>query len=430
MTNKKPFGDKTWKRLDNMANIFPAIEIFQHAPIYRVEISLDRLIDKNILRAAINDVLQRFPYYKVKLGKGIFWAYLEHNKKDVVLQHDTICPCVGINYRKNNHYLFKIKYYSGTIALEIFHALTDGGGAMILLNTLAARYLNLADKNIDIKPDEKYGIWDIDAPVTESEYDDSFYRYFDRKQKALGIKSPAYHFKGTKNKQDIIMYIKATMQSSQILQLSKSYGLTVTEFLTSVYMQSLLNLQAKTKDRRPVRLSVPVNLRRILPSKTMRNFTFFVLGEIFPVKDKQYSFEEIAETVKSQLSKGTGREEIIKAFSGNVNSELNYFVRLLPLKLKLVLLSIIYSRRGENQYSGSLSNLGNVKLPEEMAKHVEGYCCYLSPNSINPTNCGVVSYNNRMNITFVRTVKESDVEKEFFEFLIKKGIKIKVESNY
>ena len=425
MTSQKP-TTKNWMKLDNMANLFPAIELFSAAPIYRVSVTLDRNIDGGILKNAVIDILKRFPYYKVRLKKGLFWLYLEHNPKDPAVTHDGLHPCVGINYKENNDYLFKIKYIDNIIAIEIFHALTDGGGAMIFLKTLTARYLTLCGENIAVNKD--MGIWDINEEVPPEEAVDSFYKYYNKNIKSLGIKSPAYHYRGTKEKQDVINVIKATISGSEFAKCAKKYGLSVTELLTSVYLYSLMNLQKKTGNRRPIRISVPVNLRHIFPSNTMRNFTNFVLCGISP-QSGDYTFEDIAVEVFHSMRRGVLKNNILKSFSGNVSSEKKIIVRILPLRLKMIMLSLIYAFRGENQYSGSMSNLGVVKFPADMENFINEVSCYLAPNSINPTNCGAVCYKDKLIITFTRTIKESHLEKEFFSFLVKQGLKVNIKSS-
>lgn len=416
---------KKWMKLDNMANLFPAIELFSAAPIYRIAISLDRDIDGKILYKAVNDILKRFPYYKVRLRKGLFWSYLEYNQKDAVVSPDGAHPCIGINYRFNNQYLFKVKYFNNNIVLEVFHALTDGGGAMILLKTLAAQYLRLCGESIG--NDKESGIWNIDETPSEEEFKDSFLKYYNKDIKSLGIKSPAYHYKGTREKQDIVHVIKGKLSAKEVLQQAKNYGLSVTEYIASVYIYALFTVQKNTHNKRPIRVSIPVNLRQIFPSSTMRNFTNFVICGIKP-HTGSYTFEEITKEVHHDMRKGVLKNNLLESFSGNVSSEKNIFIRLLPLKLKHIMLSLIYSLKGENQYSGSFSNLGVVKFPQDMQPFVKGLSCYLAPNSINTTNCGAICFGDELIITFTRTVKESVIEKEFFTFLVKQNLKVQIES--
>lgn len=425
MNKQEKISTKRWIKLDNMANLFPAIEMFWPSPIYRISITLDRKIEAEILKNALNKTLNRFPYFKVRLKKGLFWPYLEYNSKEPIIMEDTAYPCVGINYRQNNYYLFKVKYIDCTISLEIFHALTDGGGAIIFLKTLAAQYLRLCGETI--APDKQAGVWDIDEEPGEEEFKDSFIKYYNKKIKSLGIKSPAYHFKGTKERQDVVNVISAKIKREDISRISKEFGVSVTELIAAVYIYALYKVQQSSKNRRPIRIAVPVNLRYFFPSESMRNFTNFIICGINP-QTGEYSFEEILTEVHHTMRRGLIKNNLLKNFSGNVNSEKNFFVRLLPLRIKMIILSLIYSRKGENQYSGSFSNLGVIKFPPDMQNFVKDFKCYLAPNNINTTNCGAVCFEDYINITFTRTVKEQLIEKEFFTFFVKRKINVNIKS--
>ena len=47
----------------------------------------------------------------------------------------------------------------------------------------------------------------------------------------------------------------------------------------------------------------------------------------------------------------------------------------------------------------------------------------------NRVNCASISYGNILNITFAGTIQESDVERDFFRFLVKVGVSVRIESN-
>ena len=44
-------------------------------------------------------------------------------------------------------------------------------------------------------------------------------------------------------------------------------------------------------------------------------------------------------------------------------------------------------------------------------------------------NCAAISFGDIMEITFASTVRESDVEREFFRTLVREGLHVKVTSN-
>jgi hypothetical protein len=129
-----------WYRLDTSANIYPAIESPRDPAVFRVSMRINEKVDEETLSLAAHEIKKRFPYYNVHLHKGLFWNYLEPNDNDIIIWHDTPSPCERLYRRTNNGYLYKIKYYDNNIAVEFFHVLTDGYGAMEYLKCLVHRY--------------------------------------------------------------------------------------------------------------------------------------------------------------------------------------------------------------------------------------------------------------------------------------------------
>ena len=68
-----------WRRLDNSAKIFPVISNKKFSSVFRISATLKEKIQPEILQHAVEVVLNYFISYKVKLKKGFFWYYLEHN---------------------------------------------------------------------------------------------------------------------------------------------------------------------------------------------------------------------------------------------------------------------------------------------------------------------------------------------------------------
>ena len=71
--------------------------------------------------------------------------------------------------------------------------------------------------------------------------------------------------------------------------------MTVTELLCAAMMKAILNLQEKKvpsrRRRRPVKVLVPVNLRGLFPSRSLRNFAQYVTPEADP-RLGEYSLDE------------------------------------------------------------------------------------------------------------------------------------------
>ena len=117
----------SWRKLDNTAKIF-SLDDKRNTSIFRMSALLTEEIDKNILKTAVIKSLEEYPSYKVKIGSGLFWNYLEYNDKDFLIEEENQTPCEHFDFEKNNDYLFKVTYFKNKINLEIFHVLTDSTG--------------------------------------------------------------------------------------------------------------------------------------------------------------------------------------------------------------------------------------------------------------------------------------------------------------
>lgn len=165
---KRPGKGTDWFDLDNSAKIYPAVRTRDWAAMFRVSVTLTEEIQPAVLQQALEDTVRRIPTFRLALHKGVFWFYLDTNKWMPRVEADVNNPCKKINDLENGGYCFRIRVYRRRIALEVFHSITDGTGAMVFLKTLAARYLTLLGH--PIPPGE--GALSCDEPPREEELED------------------------------------------------------------------------------------------------------------------------------------------------------------------------------------------------------------------------------------------------------------------
>ena len=163
-----------WLKLDNAAKIYPAAKTRFWTAVFRLSITLDEKIDPAILQKALNSTIERVPFFNYRLRSGFFWYYLDKQKNIPSVQMDVRNPCSRMLRKSEDHSLFRIRYYENRIALEVFHSLTDGTGAIHFLATLAAEYLQLS-KRIYVEP--KGFVLDTKSLPKKEEWEDSFSVY-------------------------------------------------------------------------------------------------------------------------------------------------------------------------------------------------------------------------------------------------------------
>lgn len=417
---------KKWYRLDNAAKLYPAIKNRRWTAVYRVSIKLTEAVDRELLQRALDATVNRMEVFACTLHAGLFWYYFEKNRAHARVMDDAANPCIRLYTKDSQGYLFRVRAHDRRISLEVFHAVSDGVGGITFIKTLVAEYLRLKGYTIPCT----HGILNCAEPPSPEETEDAFLRYYNKKSVRPWKEGRAYRIPGTPEAGHTLNIINGIMSAEQVRAKAKSLGVSVTEFLVAAYMYALYTVQSKQSPRKtlPIKVSVPVNLRAFFSTNTLRNFSSYVNTEINAAWG-EYTFEEVLHCVHYTLRSQFTAKTLASKMSRNVKSEKNFFVRITPLFLKNRIINVIFSLAGETRMTSTLSNVGRMELPDEMAAHVERFDVMLGAPRHNKINCAVCSYRDMLCICFSSIIKETDVERAFFTFMVKQGLHVKLESN-
>lgn len=413
--------------LDNAAKIYPAAKSKRCPSMFCLSMELTEDIDKEVLASALKNTLHRMPSFSQHLKRGFFWYYFEHHMDVPPICPDINNPCVYLNTKANKGFQFRVSYYNKRISVDFFHVLTDGTGGMSFLKTLVAEYISLKYKTEIPRDREILNCNDI--PCKE-EYEDSFFRYA-KPLKISRKETAAYHIKGTREALGIIHITTGIMSLDGIRTKAKELNATVNEFLAAVLILAIYKIQQAEnhpfRKKQNVKVSIPINLRKRFPSCTLRNFTTYANLGIVPMPES-YTIEEVVGMLKHAMALEASAKMLNAKFSTNVASEKNKFLSAAPLFLKNPIMKLYYTMYGDRYNSTTLSNLGLVVLPDEMAKFVERIGFILGAGT-NPVSCSCVSFENKLCFSITRTIEEPLVEREFFTMLANLGIHVALESN-
>jgi NRPS condensation-like uncharacterized protein len=422
-----PKEQKLWLKLDNAAKIYPAAMRKKWMAMFRFSFSLTENVDLEVLSAALRRVNPRFPSFFVRLKRGLFWFYLDYTNESPGIQSDVANPCARMDLRRNK-FLFRLRCFENRIALEVFHVLSDGTGSLCFFKTLVAEYLRLKYGAV-IPRDES--ILSIDEPPKAAELEDSFLKHAGRVARNHRDAN-AYFVRGAPVPLDTIHITTGLMPLEAVSARAREKKVSITEYLTSVMIMSLDAIQRRSgrPERRlkPVKVAVPVNLRAFFPSETLRNFSYFINVGI-DSHYGEYTLDEIISDVHHFIRLEATKQKLRARIAWNVNTEKNPVLRLVPLFVKNFLMRIVYSRVGDRKTTTTITNMGAVKLPEEMSRYITRTDVILGPLLRNRVVAAVISYKDTLEMTFTRTITDSRVEREFFRNLVKLGIPVKLESN-
>lgn len=421
-----PEPGKFWFTLDNAAKIFPAVITNEVTSVFRISVVLKDPVKIRPLRKAVLRAEQRYPYYRVRLREGFFWYYLEHYP-----QHFPIDAAGEIICQKfpKDGLLIRFLVRDHTINAEFSHILTDGAGALEFFKTVITFYSHACE--LEIPADSATG--DMPVRISEEEYEDAYNRYFKAEIPPALRRSRAYHLPFPLKHIPRYHRYLAIVSLEQVKHVARVNGVSITVYLVAVYLYVLqeiyesYNKGAGTKKKKKIRIQVPVNLRNIFPSKTMRNFSLFVMPEI-DLRLGHYSFEEIVKSVYHQTKLETDEKLINKNISRNVGSERKLYIRGIPLFLKSLILRMKYYSLGTNQYSGVLTNLGKIDIPDSVSGLIDHFIMTAPPpNKVLKMNCGVAGFGSKLVLSFGNITQSLEFEEQFMQFLSDQGIQIERE---
>lgn len=417
-----------WMRLDNAAKIYPAARRQNWSNVFRLSATLTETVDVQILQSAVDVTVRRFPSIATRLRRGVFWYYLQQLENPPTVKSECSYPLTPMSRREIRQCAFRIIVYEKRIAVEIFHSLTDGTGALIFLKSLVAEYLQ---QRYGVRIPATHGVLGRLEEPSEEEMEDSFQKYAGPIN-ASRKESTAWHLSGTLEADGFLHLTCFTLPVAQVVEKAHAYGVSVTAFLSAALLQALQQLQKEKvpvrKRRKPVKVLIPVNLRRLFPSKTLRNFAMYTTPELLTALG-EYSFEEICQVVRNWMGAEITPKQMSMKIAVNVSSERLLAVKLMPLFIKNFVMKAIFDAVGEKKSCLSLSNLGAVELPEEMKQYVARMDFILGVQAAAPYNCGCLSYGDRMYVNFIRNIRQSELERHFCRVLQELGIPVEVQSN-
>lgn len=422
----KADGKTRWYRLDNAAVVYSALQRAEYSAVYRFSAVMARDVDPAALRRAAETVMPRFPGFSVRMRRGVFWYYLDEAPGFVPsVRPDVANPCQPVRFSAHDE-LVRIYYYRTRISMEMFHALADGTGAMVFMKTLLAQYLRELGHEIPCE----CGVLDPAEPPRPGEWEDAYPRYAAPRAPRAPMERAAYRYAGTPEPFYTLNVTMGIIPVDRLRADARALGASVTEYLAAALIRALIVVQHREGRRRekPVALVIPVNLRPFFPSETLRNFILTLRPCIDPELG-EYTFEEIISQVHHFMRLHLTRQEFAAALTRNVALQASPLLRIVPRPLKTLAVSTGYRLVGERPYSMTMTNPGVFKVPEAMRPHIRRAEVILGQSYTGRSNCAVLSYENELTVTFSGTIRETDLEREFFCFLVRRGLPVKVLSN-
>lgn len=416
--------NKKWFRLDNVGRLYASIANYRDTTMFRLSVVLKKDVDPDVLGEALDHVIVRFPYFATHVKRGLFWYYIEENSWEPVPSEEKYFPCMHYPVKKRGNFPFRVLYYKRRLSIEFTHIITDGTGGTIFMQALVREYFKLLGcGEMSAEP-----LTSPEEEVLAQEAEDSFSRYYKKGYPPARKGGKAFHLPYKLLPKGAYSVVTGTVDLNAVKDAAKKVDATVTEFLGAVYFKAILDLiEGKGYKKRPVVLNVPVNLRLLYPSKTMRNFFVSVTPTLDP-RLGSYTLEEIIKHLKAYMDIKVHKRYTDQSISRNVKNERNIILRTFPVFIKDLIMPWIYHFYGERGYTTGFSNIGLVSFGE-LDIEIESMHIYPAPSSGNIIKVACVGFKGKIYITFGKMTLEKELERAFFRILMDMGIEVSVETN-
>ena len=325
-----------WRKLDNAAKLYSAASNKKDTRVFRFYCELKEEVNPDVLQEALNQTIEIFPTFLMVLRKGLFWHYLEPCNLRPIVKEEYKEPCSRLYIKDKKTLLFEVTYYKKRINFEVFHVLTDGTGATEFLKELVKNYLYLIHKVNGLEP---VSLLPEDMTVQDQEVD-SFLKYYSKDQKRPK-KRKLHAFQIRKRKKDgNHLHVHESVVSVQaVLKRSRELGVSMTVFLTALFMMAINEEMSKMQKKKPVVLMVPVNLRKFFPSSSMLNF-FNWIEPGYHFQGGKEEFTDVVQKVNVCFKEELTAEKMEKRMNDYFALQVHPILKFAPLELKNVCINI------------------------------------------------------------------------------------------
>ncbi len=405
----------SWYPLDDAAKVYPMSLRNGKMPIFRLSCYLNEDVDPAILQIALDFTIKRFPSFATIVRKGFFWHYLDSVKRRFAVIEDTGVPCQPLKITSVGSQSFRVLFYRNRISVEFFHVLTDGTGGMVFLKTLVAEYLNI----LGASPARGNGVLDVNEAPRTGEVANEFERLNPKTEKTGGLSGPpALHMGGKLSKHTPCKVVQLVYDSKALSEVCHGMGISMTALMLSLMF--LAQKSAVETDGRMMQIQVPVNMRKFFEkSETLRNFSMYCSIDLAP--EEITDIRTTASLVSEQLSKKATFEEMSVMMT--TARRLVRSLRFIPLAIKSPVAKVVYGFLGDSRFSNTLSNLGRIEVPDEMAPYIRGFDFVLGTCVVSRASCSMCSFGDKTVLSVSKNTRDPSFEESLMALSEQLGLR-------
>ena len=402
-------------KLDPVGIYYAHLRCKKFPTSYSITTYLNEDLDTDVLQCAVADIAARIPTANVGLRRNFWGLYHELLPTPPQIRPASDYSNACTYFVRDGEHLLRVLYGKNFFVLEVVHSVCDGRALSQILKALIVRYFELhpehAKANID-----KSGIIDCNMPADPEESEVTWDRYLESKDSDAAKSSSD----NNKNKDTTkAKGVKRTYRiqhpeiddpyvSTQIIDLStlkpiaKEYGVSINEYLLAHIFTAIAEERKEQQSGKnntetlPIVASIPVDLRNFFPSKTLLNF---VVDKMVTMPEGQ-DFDGILQSVQKQF-KDVNEDFIAEEIEWTTTGMkmLNFLPR--PLQTSAIR---VMARSESHKVTTMFSNLGLVKLPDEIEDRITMLEFVIGPDYNMPYNFTCITIGNVLTLTTTTSV--------------------------
>lgn len=408
-----------WYALDDAAKIYPLSMEHGRMTVFRMSAYLKSAVMPEILQMALTFTIKRFPSFATTLKKGFFWHYLNTTKKRYVIEPESDAPCRPLPVSHSFSQSFRVIYFANRISVEFFHSLTDGYGALTFLKVLVSEYLRI----MGAETENDGTLWDANELPRQEEFRNEFKRVPRASSSSGFVQKNAVQMSGRLSAQKPCRVLHFKMNAEMLKETAKKYGCTVTVYALAVLFSACAG--ATDELAGDIALQVPVNMRRLYPSETVRNFAMYASVRV-PV-EKTSDFNALIGEISAQMQKKTSRESMSEMLTSTENMVLG--LSWVPLFIKKPAVQLVYRFLSDRVFTTTLSNIGVAKMPAGYEKYIDSMDFVLGTSNVNRASCAMITFANTCTLSITKMTTDPSFEERALALFEKDGVAVRAEGS-
>ena len=375
-----------------------------------VRIQMKEEIKFDSMQRALELTALRYKLLRCSLaseGKGLF--YQESARMPALQKEDRK---YHLGSAELSHFPYRVSCKGKSLTISIHHGLTDGYGATEFVKTLLYYYLCEIGKTV--LDEGKIRLNEI--PFAEEDEDElSYLKYFDAAMEPhppevgqiVPFSLPVTYW--DEEGKYIYKRFKISLSAGEILDMAHRTGSSATAAIDALICKSFLDAYDLTG--KPLISSITSNFRYLLPSKTIQNFSGYIVSFYTPDMHDM-SLEETAVSRKAIIQMSNTKENALRLINQRYNAGMKY--REMPVEQMCGdQTPAIQERREVRQRLGYLlTNVGKLSITKSMEEWVEDMELYI-PAKTSPMVFGMNAVGDRMTLSVSQSFEDDTLSRSF-----------------